>query len=166
MAGPSFAPSGLSAYNWGVRQGHWAIDDWQNWYGGGTHRMPLRILWADVEVGQGWGGTGAQNRDVFNGFYDTVVAAKDGLEPGAYSTNVQWNEIMGNNNSLLNTWEWTAQTSVANSPSPCPTSFSGSGISAVFFGGQTASSPHAAIWQWSLGNADYDQIDSNKALPD
>jgi len=29
-----------------------------------------------------------------------------------------------------------------------------------------ASSPKAAIWQWSLGTGDYDQIDSNKNLPD
>jgi hypothetical protein len=170
MHGPNDAlAAGLSAYNWGKRQANWAMTDWQRWYANGIHRMPLRILWADIESpgAHGWSSTNtAANRDVFNGFYDTVVAANEGLEPGVYSTNVQWSEIMSGHGSLLNTWEWTAQTSRSNDPSPCPTSFGSSSISAVFFGGQTASSPKAAIWQWSLGNLDYDQIDSNKSLPD
>jgi hypothetical protein len=161
--------TGDSAYNWGKQQANWAITDWQRWYANGTHRMPLRILWADVDSTTlyGWGtGNTSNNRLVFNGFFDTVAASTTNKEPGVYATAATWNTVMGNNGSIPNTWEWTAQTSVENSPSPCPTSFTGNGHSAVFYGGQTASSAHAAVWQWSIGNADYDQIDSNKNLPD
>jgi hypothetical protein len=160
--------TGLGAYNWGYRQGQWAVSDWQRWFGNGTHRMPLHILWMDVEGpgANGWGSDHNANRLVFNGFWDAVTALNTGVQPGVYSTQAQWNSIMSGHTSIPNTWEWTAQTSRANSPAPCPTNFSSSSTSAVFFGGQTAASPHAAIWQWSIGNADYDQIDSNKALPD
>jgi hypothetical protein len=36
---------------------------------------------------------------------------------------------------------------------------------ADFFGTQREKSQHTAMWQWSLGSADYDQIDTNKRLP-
>jgi hypothetical protein len=161
--------TGLSASAWGQRQGQWALADWQRWYDGGQHRMPLRILWMDVEGpgSNGWGSNTAANRDVFNGFWGYVNGAGQGVAPGVYSTNFQWGAIMGANGSIPNTWEWTAQVSRANAPSPCPDSFSESGsFFADFFGGQTSGSASAAMWQWSLGNADYDQIDANKALPD
>jgi hypothetical protein len=160
--------TGLGPYNWGQRQAQWAVADWQRWYANGTHRMPLRILWMDVEApgSYGWGSNHAANRQVFNGFWDAVTASNSGLEPGVYSTQAQWNTIMSGNTSIPNTWEWTAQTSRASSPTPCPDNFSSSNTSAVFFGGQNAGSAHTAIWQWSIGTADYDQIDSNKALPD
>jgi hypothetical protein len=169
MFGPNNTDgTGLSPYNWGQRQAQWALDDWQRWYANGTHRMPLRILWMDVEVpgSYGWGSNGAANRSVFNGFWDAVNGANQGLVPGVYSTRYQWDTIMAGNTSIPNTWEWTAQTSRASDPTPCPNNFSASDISAVFFGGQTSSSAKAAMWQWSLGNADYDQIDANKSLPD
>ena len=170
MFGPGATDgTGLGAYAWGQRQGQWALGDWQRWYANGTHRMPFQILWMDVEKPgfYGWGSDGGANRQVFNGFWDYVTNAKQGPVPGVYSTAAQWNEIMAGNTSIPNTWEWTAQTSRAAQPSPCPTSFSGTGQSAVFFGGQNASSAHAAMWQWSLSNtADYDQIDSNKNIPD
>jgi hypothetical protein len=67
--------------------------------------------------------------------------------------------------AIPHTWEWTAQVSVANSPAPCPATFSSSRQFADFFGGQNAGSAHTAMWQWSLGSADYDQIDTNKPLP-
>ena len=160
--------TGDSATAWGTQQGKWAVADWERWYDGGAHKMPLRILWMDVEVpgSNGWGSNGAANRDVFNGFWDYVNGSGDGLTPGVYSTLSQWDSIMSGNTSIPSTWEWTAQVSVANSPSPCPGNFTGSRGNADFFGGQSSSSAHAAMWQWSLGNADYDQIDSNRSLPD
>lgn len=170
MFGPNDTDgTGLGATAWGEQQGKWALADWERWYANGTHRMPLRILWMDVEGpgANGWGSNGAADRDVFNGFFDAVSGSSDGLTPGVYSTNVQWGEIMSGNTSIPNTWEWTAQVSRANSPSPCPANFSESGsFFADFFGGQNSGSAHAAAWQWSLGNSDYDQIDSNRSLPD
>jgi hypothetical protein len=74
---------------------------------------------------------------------------------------------MSGNTSIPGTWEWTAQVSRSGSPSPCPGSFSeSSSFYADFFGGQGSGGAHTAMWQWSLGNADYDQIDANKSLPD
>jgi hypothetical protein len=161
--------TGDSPTAWGQQQGKWALADWQRWYDGGTHRMPFQILWMDVEGpgSYGWGSNGASNRDVFNGFWDYVTNAKEGPVPGVYSTNYQWGVIMSGHTSIASTWEWTAQVSVENSPSPCPVDFSeSSSFYADFFGGQNESSAHTAMWQWSQGNADYDQIDSNKSLPD
>jgi hypothetical protein len=157
----------LAPSDWGRQQAEWALADWQRWYGEGAHRMPLRILWMDVEVpgSYGWGGNGADNREVFNGFWDYVTHAHEGIKPGVYSTNYQWGVIMSGHTGLPHTWEWTAQISVASSPSPCPTTFSDSRQFADFYGGQREASQHTAIWQWSLGSADYDQIDTNKALP-
>jgi hypothetical protein len=163
--------TGLSPYNWGYQQGKWALADWQRWYGGGTyqsHHLPLRILWMDVEVpgSYGWGSNGSANRQVFNGFWDYVSNANQGVVPGVYSTQYQWNTIMSGNTNIPSTWEWTAQVSRSNTPSPCPDSFYvDSSFNAVFFGGQNESSAQTAMWQWSQGNADYDQIDSNKSLP-
>lgn len=160
--------TGRSPFSWGQLQGRWALSDWQRWYGDGRNRMPLRILWMDVEVpgSYGWGSNGEANRQVFNGFWDYVSSANQGIVPGVYSTNYQWYSIMGGSGNIGHTWEWTAQVSRANSPAPCPGSFSGPSIRADFFGGQHESSAHTAMWQWSLGNADYDQIDANKHMPD
>ena len=158
--------TGLSAKAWGSQQGKWALADWQRWYDHGTHRMPLRILWMDIEVpgSNGWGSDLAANQEVFNGFWDYVTHAREGVKPGVYSTSYQWGAIMGGK-SIPHTWEWTAQVSVADSPAPCPVSFSSSRQFAEFYGGQNAGSAHAAMWQWSLGSADYDQVDTNKPLP-
>ena len=105
--------------------------------------MPLRILWMDVEVpgSYGWGSNGADNREVFNGFWDYVTQAHEGVMPGVYSTNYQWGVIMSGHTGLPHTWEWTAQISVASSPAPCPTTFSDSRQFADFFGGQRAGEP-------------------------
>jgi hypothetical protein len=160
--------TGDSPTAWGEQQGKWALADWQRWYDGGTHRMPFQILWMDIEVpgSYGWGSDGASNRDVFNGFWNYVTSANEGPVPGVYSTNYQWGVIMSGNTSIPNTWEWTAQVSRASAPSPCPTDFGSGSFYADFFGGQSDGSAHTAMWQWSLGNADYDQIDSNKSVPD
>jgi hypothetical protein len=160
--------TGDSAYAWGQQQGKWALADWQRWYSGGAHPMPFQILWMDIEVpgSYGWGSNGAANRQVFNGFFDYVNSASEGVVPGVYSTNYQWGVIMSGNTGIPGTWEWTAQVSRSGSPSPCPANFSeSSSFYADFFGGQGSGSAHTAMWQWSLGNADYDQIDANKSLP-
>lgn len=157
--------TGLGPYDWGHRQGQWAVSDWERWYDNGKHRMPFTILWMDVEGpgSNGWGTNNAANRQVFNGFWDYVAGAGKGLAPGVYSTQSQWDSIMNGHTGIAHTWEWTAQVSRADSPSPCPVNFSeSSSFQAVFFGGLSRSSAQAAMWQWSLGNADYDQIDSTR----
>jgi hypothetical protein len=87
--------------------------------------MPFQILWMDVEGpgSYGWGSNGAADRDVFNGFWNYVTNANEGPVPGVYSTNYQWGVIMSGNTGIPDTWEWTAQVSVADSPSPCPVNF-------------------------------------------
>jgi hypothetical protein len=159
--------TGDSAFTWGEQQGRWAMADWQRWYDNGLHRMPLRTLWMDVEVpgSYGWGSNGSADRVVFNGFWDYVEHARRGIVPGVYSTNYQWGEIMSGDTSIPHTWEWTAQVSRADSPAPCPGGFSGGSINADFYGGQDSASAHTVMWQWSLGNADYDQI-HRKSMPD
>jgi hypothetical protein len=57
-------------------------------------------------------------------------------------------------------------TNASEGPVPAPVNFSeSSSFYADFFGGQNESSAHTAMWQWSQGNEDYDQIDANKSLP-
>jgi hypothetical protein len=160
--------TGDSAFAWGHQQGEWALADWQRWDTGGARRMALRILWMDIEVpgSYGWGSNGAANRQVFDGFWDYVTNARTGIAPGVYSTNYQWDAIMSGHSGIGSTWEWTAQVSRANAPSPCPVGLSqGASFYADFYGGQDSGSAHTAMWQWSLGNADYYQIDGRKGLP-
>lgn len=133
--------------------------------------MPLRILWGDVEqpAANRWSRTDhTANRQVFNGYFDIIQQSSRvlGLSPGVYSTRTTWNTIMGDptrasQGYLPNTWEWTAQHSRAAQPAPCPASFA-SPPHPLFFGGQTEASAHALMWQWSIGNADYDLIDTNR----
>ena len=162
---------GLSPYNWGKQQAQWAIDDWQQWWNNGQHKMPFKILWMDIDstTQYGWTtATPADNRLEFNGFWDTIDASSENFQPGVYATADTWNALMSGHNQIPNTWEWTAQTSRGNhSASPCPTSDSASdGLRAVFFGGQSASSAHAAVWQWAYTTSeDFDQINTNKNLP-
>jgi hypothetical protein len=171
MLGPGARPR-MRPYNWGVQQAKWALADWAKLTAKGAHRMPLKIMWADVEQpgAQGWSSsdTGA-NRQVYNGFAATIESKKTDslkLQIGVYSTNFQWGAIMAGHTSLPGVWEWTAQTSVESQPGLCPGGFSGGGINAVFFGGQTEKSPKAVAWQWSQGPGDYDSIDMSKHLPE
>lgn len=159
--------TGLGPRAWGKQQAMWALADWKRWAGTGN-RLPLKVLWMDVEVpgSYGWGNHHARNREVFDAFWDYISAAGAGISPGVYSTRYQWNTIMNGHTGIPHTWEWTAQVSRSNSPSPCPGSFwESSSFHADFFGGQGTRSARSAMWQWSLGTADYDQIDNNKALP-
>jgi hypothetical protein len=171
MLGPGARPK-MKPYDWGVQQAKWALADWARLTAKGSHRMPLKIMWADVEQpgALDWSTSDtAANRRVYNGFAATIESAKTdklGLQIGVYSTNVQWGEIMAGHASLPGVWEWTAQTSLENRPHTCPSGFSGGGISAVFFGGQSAKSPKAVAWQWSQGSGDYDSVDMSKHLPE
>ncbi|HEY3869967.1 MAG TPA: hypothetical protein VGM10_16505 [Actinocrinis sp.] len=170
MFGPNARPH-MTPYNWGVQQAKWALADWARLTAKGAHRVPLKILWADVEQpgANDWSTTNtAANRQVYNGFAATVASTKTdtlGLQIGVYSTNFQWGKIMAGHASLPGVWEWTAQTSLESQPKACPAGFSGGGISADFFGGQTATSAKTLAWQWSIGSGDYDSLDMSKNPP-
>ena len=116
------------------------------------------------------------DRADFNGFANYVTAHSH-YKVGVYSTASVWTSIFGTGTDSLipNTYEWTYEPETTNYKGASPYGWClnhGSGPCAQFFGGQTSSSSHALMWQWSGGggvtngiggfNGDLDQIDSSR----
>ena len=196
MGGPGVDPhyngSTAEASAWGARQAARALSD----IAGGA--FDYKVVWMDVELpgiapapDNGWndvytsacsgvirqGGIPvAVDRADFNGFAD-YVTAHSSYKVGVYSTASVWTSIFGTGTDSLipNTYEWTYEPETTNYTGADPSGWClnhGSGPCAQFFGGQTSSSSHALMWQWSGGggvtngiggfNGDLDQIDSSR----
>ena len=119
-------------------------------------------------LGGAYGGyIGAVDRADFNGFA-AYIAAHSSYKVGVYSSPGVWTSIFGTGTDSLipDTYEWTYEPETA-SLSNAPYGWClRSGGCAQFFGGQTSSSAHALMWQWSGGGGvrngigDFDQIDA------
>jgi hypothetical protein len=178
--GANLSPS--AAYTFGEQQGYAANQDWQRWYAGGTHRMPFRIIWADIEAGSGsapsgatpngWWLNGATNStdaladfNTWAGFSYEISYLGTGLTAGVYSSgnwsnNDQWTTYMGSNALYAPMWTSEADNT---SPTPCAVGFVQGSNQAAFFGpNASANAQYGWMWQWSeSGYGDYDQIDTN-----
>ncbi len=198
LSGGNFGSSvvGTPAYKWGEQQGQAADADWQRWYDDGANRMPFRVIWADVENGDGdgypdWAHNGDPNgwftdsttnaKDdqanfaVWAGFRDKVNAINDGHVPGMYSSQSQWDTFVvpqvGTYNTISGYNIWTAENDsgvTLECPSGWSQSVEGGGTSpALYFAGQSSASPNATMWQWSTnGSGDWDQVDANRLPAD
>lgn len=191
LGGGKFGSSvvGTPAYKWGEQQGQAADADWQRWWDNGVHRMPFRVIWADVESGDGdgfpnWAHNGDPNgwytdpatnaRDdqadfaVWAGYRDKVKAINDGHVPGMYSSQSQWDAFVvpGKYNTISGYDLWTAENDsgvILKCPSAWSQSVNGGGTSpALFFAGQSSASANATMWQWTTGPGDWDQVDANR----
>ena len=109
------------------------------------------------------------DRADFNGFA-AYITAHSHDKVGVYSAPSVWASIFGTGTASLipNSYEWTYEpetSSLSNAPFGWRLNH-GAGATAQFFGGQTSSSAHALMWQWSGGGGvrngfgDFDQIDS------
>jgi hypothetical protein len=181
---PNYNGSTTEASAWGARQAARALSDIAD--GGG---IDYPVVWMDVELpgiapapDNGWNSVytspcsgvvrqpyvaTAVDRADFNGFA-AYIAAHSSYKVGVYSSPGVWTSIFGTGiDSLIpDTYEWTYEPETA-SLSNAPYGWClRSGGCAQFFGGQTSSSSHALMWQWSGGGGirngvgDFDQIDA------
>jgi hypothetical protein len=182
---PSYNGSAAEASAWGARQAARALAD-----ASGEH-VTYPVLFMDIELpgvapanDNGWndvytsacsgvvkhsGIPAAVDRADFNGFWDYVTAHSK-YKPGVYSAPAIWTQIFGTGSaaSIPHTDEWTyTPESASLSAAPkgwCLNSGEPPGC-ATFFGGVSAGSPNALMWQWSGGGGvrngigDFDQID-------
>jgi hypothetical protein len=195
MGGPGVDPhyngTTAEASAWGAAQAARELSD----ISGGIN---YPVIWMDVELpgitpapDNGWNNvytspcsgvvrqssvSSGLDRADFNGFA-TYITAHSSYKVGVYSTASVWTSIFGTGaNSLIpNTYEWTYQPETTNYTGAYPYGWCldhGSGPCAQFFGGQTSSSSHALMWQWSGGggvtngiggfNGDLDTIDGSR----
>jgi hypothetical protein len=196
MGGPGVDPnyngSSTEAYAWGAAQASRALSDIAN------GAFDYKVVWMDIELpglspapDNGWNSVytsacsgvvrqssvpASLDRADFNGFFD-YVTAHSSYQVGVYSTASVWTQIFGTGTyaQIPNTYEWTYEPETTNYTGAAPSGWClnhGSGACAQFFGGQTSSSSHAVMWQWSGGggvtngiggfNGDLDQIDSSR----
>jgi len=187
MGGPGVDPhwngTTTEAYNWGARQAAQTLAGIKGRY------IPYPVIWADIETPEiapapdnGWnsvytsmcsgkvkqvGIPATVDRAEFNGFA-AYITAHSTFKVGVYSSAPVWKSIFGTgvSASIPNTYEWT-YLPATRSLSAAPTGWTlhGTSTTAQFFGGQSASSKYALMWQWSggggytNGHGDFDQID-------
>lgn len=193
MGGPGVDPhyNGTTgqAYRWGRRQAGRALSD--------IARQPVRyrVVFMDIELpgippapDNGWNRlytspcsgavrsgyiTPALDRADFNGFRDYLTGHSRYL-PGVYSAPDIWQSIFGQGprGSIPDTYEWTYEPEATDfARAPTGWCLRGTSTCAQFFGGVTASSPRAVMWQWSGGGGisngigDLDQIDVRPPRP-
>jgi hypothetical protein len=195
MGGPGVDPhyngTTAEASAWGAAQAARELSD----ISGGIN---YPVVWMDVELpgitpapDNGWNNvytspcsgvvrqssvSASLDRADFNGFAN-YITAHSSYKVGVYSTASVWTSIFGTGtNSLIpNTYEWTYEPETTNYTGAYPYGWCldhGSGPCAQFFGGQTSSSSHALMWQWSGGggvtngiggfNGDLDTIDGSR----
>ena len=187
MGGPGVDPhwngTAAEASKWGAQQAAWTLAAMK------TRAVTYPVVWADIELpgiepalDNGWNNVYSSpcservvqayvpvnvDRAEFNGFA-AYITTHSKYKVGVYSSPQVWTSIFANTKASLipNTYEWTYWTETSNlSDAPSGWCLRGGAGCAQFFGGQTASSKYALMWQWSggggvtNGHGDFDQID-------
>jgi len=187
MGGPGVDPhwngSTAEASKWGAQQAAWALAAMK------SRAVTYPVVWADIELpgiqpalDNGWNNVYSSpcsehvvqayvpvnvDRAEFNGFA-AYITTHSKYKVGVYSSPQVWSSIFANTKASLipNTYEWTYWTETSNlSNAPSGWCLRHGAGCAQFFGGQTASSKYALMWQWSGGGGisngygDFDQID-------
>jgi len=187
MGGPGVDPrwngTAAEASRWGAQQAAWALTAMK------SRAVTYPVVWEDIEVPEiapapdnGWNSVYSSpcsgrvvqgfvpvnvDRAEFNGFA-AYITTHSTYKVGVYSSPQVWSSIFGGGKASLipNTYEWTYWTETSNlSDAPAGWCLRGGAGCAQFFGGQTASSKYALMWQWSggggvtNGHGDFDQID-------
>jgi hypothetical protein len=196
MGGPGVDPhyngTAKEASAWGAAQAARTIADIR----GEKTPVPYPVVFMDIEIpghapsftpasDNGWntvytsacsgrvksrGIAAAVDRAEFNG-YAGYLTTHSSYKAGVYSAPGIWASIFGTGtpSRIPNTYEWTYNgdtSSLAHHPSGwC---LSGTRTCAQFFGGVTAASKYAVMWQWTGGGGtfngigDLDQIDGSR----
>jgi hypothetical protein len=194
MAGPGVDPhyngTTAEATSWGAVQAKRALTDLK------TSTVKYPVLFMDIEIpgdapdytpapDNGWNSVytsscsgvvkatsipAAVDRADFNGFFD-YVTAHSSYTPGVYSAPSIWASIFGTGSaaSIPHTREWTYNGDTSSlSRLPSGWCLTGTATCAQWFGGVTATSSSAVMWQWSGGGGtdngvgDFDQIDASR----
>ncbi len=186
MAGPGVDPhyngTTAQARAWGAAQAAVTLQDMA------ALHVTSPVVWMDVELpgvgpalDNGWDSVysspcsgrvsgphpaPAVDRAVLTG-YQAYFTAHSSYRAGVYSAPPVWGQIFGTGPAAaipgLDEWTYTDGTRTI-SPAPRGWCIPGTSTCARFFGGITATSPHAAMWQWSGGGGltngvgDFDQI--------
>ena len=110
------------------------------------------------------------DRAELNGFA-AYLPGHSADKAGVYSSPAIWSQIFGNGSAALipHTYEWTYDDDTSSlARQPAGWCLSGTRTCARFFGGLTAGSRYALMWQWSGGGGtwngfgDFDQIDGSR----
>jgi len=187
MGGPGVDPhyngTTTESFKWGARQAAVALAAMSKL------AVTYPVVWADIELpgiapapDNGWnnvysstctgrivhvGVAASVDRAEFNGFAAEITSHSK-YKVGVYSAPSVWSSIFGAGPaaSIPNTYEWTYTAETAHlSDAPVGWCLRGGAGCAQFFGGQSASSKYALMWQWSGGGGvtngigDFDQID-------
>ena len=194
MAGPGVDPhyngTASEAYAWGKQQAVWTLSNIRN------RHLTYPVVFMDIEIpgyapnytpasDNGWNSVytspcsgkvktsyipAAVDRADLNGFA-AYLTSHSSYKAGVYSAPDIWRSIFGTGTASLipNTYEWTYESFTSSlKHHPYRWCLSGTTTCARFFGGQSSSSKHALIWQWSGGGGsnngygDFDQIDGNR----
>jgi hypothetical protein len=188
MGGPGVDPAyngtTSEAYAWGERQAARTLADLVG------RAVPYPVVFMDIELpgiapasDNGWNAVytspcsgrvrtyhipASVDRADFNGYWD-YLSRHSHLIPGVYSSPGVWQAIFGTGSvaAIPHTYEWTYEPETTNfNLAPTGWCLRGTSTCAQFFGGVTASSPMALMWQWSGGGGisngigDFDQIDA------
>jgi hypothetical protein len=159
-----------SPYCWGRAEGFEASYGAYDYFGRYYDQQWVMALDIEGYSAYGWSDAyPAQNRQVFNGFYDFVAgyASRDRRcsylvnhaerqQPAVYSSPGMWSYAMATQGSIPNTYVWTYENCCA---SAWPGNFTG-GNRAAFFGRSHYN------WAWQFGqNPDYDVAYAPDYLP-
>lgn len=177
LNGPLSAPSGTSAATWGYDQAYaaatYANDAAEADYQANGSWPTFDFLFGDVETDpqdslyfNGWSTSPttwspnySANQAVWNNFYQDLQTW--GWNVGVYSSQGNWDATMGSQAWPVYTVEWTSDQH-QTTPGSCATSMwqnTTYSQTAQFYGGDSESSTNALVWQWIVGDADYDQTD-------
>jgi hypothetical protein len=192
LADPNYDPTAseagkeTEATTWGQEQGEMALANWTSIYKNGFESAGLipsfyPIIFADVESGNsGYAsppGT-VVDRDVFNGFHDTVkdVTIELGTKvtqvtvwAGIYSSPGDWTQLMsGNLTPSSGSYMWTFENANSSTSDGCPSGWSiPRGLSAAPFASYATGSNCFVAWQFVVSNAeDWDQVDASRIASD
>jgi hypothetical protein len=191
MGGPGVDPhwngSASEASKWGAFQASQALAAMKK------RAIIYPVVWADIELpgikpalDNGWNSVYSSpcsehvvqgyvpanvDRAEFNGFAGYITKHSK-YKVGVYSAAPVWTSIFGTPattgtaSTLPNAFEWTYWPETSHlSQAPSGWCLRKSSTCAQFFGGQSASSKYALMWQWSggggvtNGHGDFDQID-------
>ncbi len=189
MGGPGVDPgyngTAAEAYAWGARQAARMLANMAK------EHVTYPVVFMDIELpgvapafDNGWadvytspcsgqvrqhGMPVALDRADFNGYW-SYLGTHSAYKAGVYAAPGIWTQIFGTGSaaSIPHTYEWTYEpenASLAEAPHGWCLK---SGGCAEFFGGVTATSPYALMWQWSGGGGvrnaigDFDQIDASR----
>jgi hypothetical protein len=193
---PHYNGTTSEASAWGADQAAWTLSDISGMITSQHRQVPYPVVFMDIEIpghapaytpapDNGWNSVytspcsgkvrtshiaAAVDRADLNGFA-AYLTSHSSYKAGVYSAPSIWGSIFGTGAASLipDTYEWTYESFTSSlSHHPYGWCLSGTATCARFFGGQTSSSPHALMWQWSGGGGssngygDFDQIDASR----